>query len=84
MTTLMSSRQFNQQTSAAKKACETGPVVVTQRGRPEHVLLTYDAYLAMTGGAQSLAQACASLPDVGDTQADFPRSRELPRAAVFD
>jgi len=33
--------------------------------------------LAMTGGAQSLAQACASLPDVGDIQADFVRFRGL-------
>lgn len=40
----MSSRQFNQDTSGAKKAAERGPVYITDRGRPAHVLLTYEAY----------------------------------------
>lgn len=42
MTTQMSSRQFNQDTSGAKKAAENGPVYITDRGRPAHVLLTFD------------------------------------------
>jgi hypothetical protein len=32
---------FNQDTSGAKKAAERGPVYITDRGRPAHVLLTY-------------------------------------------
>ena len=42
MTTQMSSRQFNQDTSGAEKAFANGPVHITARGRPAHVLLTFD------------------------------------------
>lgn len=44
MATRMSSREFNQDTSGAKKAAEAGPVYITDRGRPAHVLLTFEAY----------------------------------------
>ncbi|MCA3227547.1 MAG: type II toxin-antitoxin system Phd/YefM family antitoxin [Burkholderiales bacterium] len=43
-TSTVSSREFNQDTSGAKKAALDGPVVITDRGRPAHVLLTYKAY----------------------------------------
>jgi PHD/YefM family antitoxin component YafN of YafNO toxin-antitoxin module len=36
--TTVSSRQFNQDASAVKKASQTGPVFITDRGRPAHVL----------------------------------------------
>ena len=42
--TQITSREFNQDTSRAKKAAEAGPVYITDRGRPAHVLLTFDAY----------------------------------------
>jgi len=84
MVTMMTSREFNQKTSAAKKAARSGPVIVTDRGTPEHVLLTYDQYEKMAGKPQSLAEFFQSLPDISDIDAEFPRSRELPRAAVFD
>ena len=44
MATQMSSREFNQDTSGAKKASANGPVYITDRGRPAHVLLSFDAY----------------------------------------
>ena len=44
MATRMSSREFNQDTSGAKKAAERGPVYITDRGRLAYVLLTFDAY----------------------------------------
>lgn len=40
MTTTLSSREFNQDTSGAKKAANEGPVFITDRGRPAHVLLS--------------------------------------------
>lgn len=49
MATQMSSREFNQDTSGAKKAAENGPVYITDRGRPAHVLLTFDAYEGLIG-----------------------------------
>ncbi len=32
----LSSREFNQDTSKAKKAARRGPVIITDRGRPAH------------------------------------------------
>jgi prevent-host-death family protein len=49
ITTTLSSREFNQDTAGAKKAAAQGPVVITDRGRPAHVLLTYERYKALTG-----------------------------------
>ena len=40
---VMSSREFNQNPSEAKREAETGPVIVTDRGKPAFVLLRYDA-----------------------------------------
>jgi PHD/YefM family antitoxin component YafN of YafNO toxin-antitoxin module len=48
--TTLSSRAFNQDTSAAKKAANRGPVIITDRGRPTHVLLIFKSYRALTGG----------------------------------
>lgn len=38
MATHMTSREFNQDTSRAKKAAEHGPVFITDRGRTAHVI----------------------------------------------
>lgn len=40
----ISSRQFNQDVSAAKRAATDGPVVITDRGEPAFVLLSIDEY----------------------------------------
>jgi prevent-host-death family protein len=63
--TTLSSREFNQDTSGAKKAAQRGPVFITDRGRPAHVLLTIEDYRRLTGGRMSLAEA------VAQTDADF-------------
>src|SRR5258708_27335404 len=60
--TTLTSREFNQDTSGAKKAASQGPVFITDRGRPAHVLLTIEDYLHLTGGRISLAEA---LPQPG-------------------
>ena len=49
MTSHISSREFNQDTSGAKKAAEKGAVYITDRGRPAHVLLTFEAYEELLG-----------------------------------
>lgn len=38
--TTMTSREFNRDVSAAKRAAEQGPVIITDHGRRSHVLLT--------------------------------------------
>ena len=59
MATTLTSREFNQDTSGAKKAASRGPVFITDRGRPAHVLLTIEEYQRLTGGHMSLAEALA-------------------------
>ena len=56
--TTLTSREFNQDTSGARKAASRGPVFITDRGRPAHVLLTIEDYLRLTGH-MSVAEALA-------------------------
>lgn len=56
MTTIISSREFNQDTSGAKKSAIEGPVFITDRGRPSHVLLSIEAYERLTGSAPDIVQ----------------------------
>jgi prevent-host-death family protein len=62
--TTMTSREFNQNTSGAKKATRRGPVFITDRGRPAHVLLTIEDYRHLTGSDMSLAEALAQRGNV--------------------
>lgn len=69
--TTLTSREFNQDTSGAKKAASQGPVFITDRGRPAHVLLTIEDYLRLTGGHMSVAEALAQ--PGADFEFDPPR-----------
>lgn len=79
----LSSREFNQDTSKAKKAAERGPVFITDRGRPAHVLLTIDDYRRLTGGQQSIAQLLAA-PGTEDIELPIGPARDPGRAADLD
>jgi prevent-host-death family protein len=57
--TTLTSREFNQDTSKAKKVAERGPVFITDRGRLAHVLLTIEDYQRLTDGNMSLSEALA-------------------------
>jgi prevent-host-death family protein len=61
--TTLSSREFNQDASRAKKAAREGPVFITDRGRPAHVLLTIEDYERLTESSLSLARALAQPSD---------------------
>ena len=82
MTTL-SSRQFNQDASKAKKAAEAGPVIITDRGRPAHVLLTFTEYKRITGGRTRIADLLA-MPGAADAQLELPRPRDPAGPADLD
>ena len=69
--TTLTSREFNQDTSGAKKAARQGPVFITDRGRPAHVLLTIEDYQRLTGENLSLAEALAQ--PGADLEFDPPR-----------
>jgi prevent-host-death family protein len=78
--TTLSSRQFNQDASKAKKAAESGPVFITDRGRPAHVLLTFDEYKKITGGRTKIADLLA-MPGIEDLEFDIPQLRDLAQTA---
>lgn len=52
MTTTITSREFNRDVSAAKRAAERGPVTITDHGRPSHVLLTVEEFERISGQQQ--------------------------------
>ena len=70
--TTFTSREFNQDTSGAKKAAQRGPGFITDRGRPTHVLLTIGDYRRLAGGNMSLAEALAQ---PGEADFEFKLSR---------
>ena len=70
--TKLSSREFNQDTSRAKRAAKRGPVFITVRGRPSHVLLTVEDYQRITGGQKSIAELLA-MPEAARIEFEPPR-----------
>lgn len=68
----ITSREFNQSTSKAKRAALGGPVFITDRGRPSHVLLSIDEYRKLAGGMTTLAEALAQHSDI-DVEFEVPR-----------
>jgi len=72
--TKLSSRDFNQDTSRAKRAAKRGPVFITDRGRPSHVLLTVQEYERITGGQTSVADLLA-MPSAAEVEFEPPRLR---------
>jgi len=56
---VVSSREFNQDVSAAKRFARLEPVFVTDRGRPTHVLLSIDAFRQLSGERENLVDLLA-------------------------
>jgi prevent-host-death family protein len=70
--TTLTSREFNQDTSRAKKAAAKGPVFITDRGRPAHVLMTIEAYRQLTEGASNIIDMLA-MPAAAEMEFEPPR-----------
>lgn len=70
--TTLSSREFNQDASRAKKAAQSGPVFITDRGRTAHVLLTIEEYQRVTRSQTSIVDLLA-MPGVADIDFEAPR-----------
>ena len=61
--TTLSSRDFARDLANAKKAAKTGPVIVTDRGRPTFALLKIEDYYSLTGAKpQSLLDVMDAIP----------------------
>ncbi len=65
--TTLTSREFNQAASEAKRAANDGPVFITDRGKPAHVLLSFADYQKLTRQKRCIAQAL-SMPNSTDIE----------------
>ena len=78
--TTLSSREFNQDASRAKKAAKDGPVFITDRGRLAHVLLTVEEYQRLSGASASIIDMLA-MPDAADIDFVPPRAQGVTKPA---
>jgi len=79
--TTLSSREFNQDVTRAKKAAYHGPVFITERGKPSHVLLNLDDYRKLTHQHRSIVEILAMEEDV---EFEPPQWDVNIRPAVFE
>ena len=70
--TIVTSREFNQDVSKAKRKAMRGPVFITDRGKTAHVLLNVEDYQKITGKNKSIAELLA-MPEAGDIDLEIPR-----------
>ena len=80
--TTLSSREFNQRASEAKRAANNGPVFITDRGRPAHVLMRFEDYQQLTRQRRNIADALA-MPGMVDIEFEPPSVSIETRPADF-
>ena len=68
----LTSREVNQDTARAKRAANDGPVFITDRGKPAHVLLSFEDYQRLTRQRRNIADALA-MPGIAEIDFDPPR-----------
>jgi prevent-host-death family protein len=57
---VVSSREFNQDVSQAKRLARFEPVFVTDRGRPTHVLMSMEAFRRLSGQSETIVDLLAA------------------------
>ena len=80
--TTLSSRELNQDVTRAKRAAKSGPVFITDRGKPAHVLLSFEDYQRLTRQRRNIADALA-MPGLADIEFELPRVTIESRPADF-
>jgi prevent-host-death family protein len=82
----ITAREFNQDVSAAKRAADKGPVIITNRGEPAYVLMSHKAYGKLSGAEpKKTLREMLAMPGVEDIEFDPPRiGNELPRIPKLD
>ncbi|MGQ3048056.1 MAG: type II toxin-antitoxin system Phd/YefM family antitoxin [Niveispirillum sp.] len=73
--TTISSRELNQDLGKAKRAATLNPVIITDRGKPAFVLLSYTEYQRLSGATpgRNLVEAL-SMPDLSEIGFDPPKA----------
>jgi len=72
--TTVTSCELNRNIGHAKKAAKSGPVFITHRGEPAHVLLSIEDYRRLAGQRRSLVEAL-SMPGLADIDFEPPHIR---------
>jgi len=65
---VVSSRDFNQDVSHAKRAARIEPVFITDRGKPTHVLMSIENFKHLTGQTETVVDLLA-MPDPIEVEA---------------
>jgi prevent-host-death family protein len=81
----MTSREFNQDLGRAKRESQREPIIITDRGAPKHVLMSYEEYQLITAKKpQSAYDWLRSLEhsDVADIDFEIPARSAAQRPEV--
>ncbi|MDO4697999.1 MAG: type II toxin-antitoxin system Phd/YefM family antitoxin [Pasteurellaceae bacterium] len=77
--TIMTSREFNQHLGQAQKAAQIAPVIITNRGEPSYVLMSYAEYAKQLNKKPFISAFDALVPSdpaLADIELELqPRSR---------
>lgn len=81
---IMTSREFNQQLSQAQKAAKVAPVIITNRGKPAFVLMSYSDYTQHNHEQKkSIAELLADTdPACADIELEIPPRSKAQRPPV--
>ncbi|MDY0957116.1 type II toxin-antitoxin system Phd/YefM family antitoxin [Sphingomonas sp. CFBP8993] len=74
----LTSREFNQDVSRAKRLARIEPVFITDRGRPTHVLLGIGAFRQLAGQTDNIVDLLAMPEDAAPApvgRRDWDRTR---------
>jgi PHD/YefM family antitoxin component YafN of YafNO toxin-antitoxin module len=80
MQTFMTSREFNQNITKAKRNSKKDAVIVTDRGKPAFVFLTYIEYKTLTSVKKSVIESLS----MADDGIEFEPSRDKSPSRSID
>lgn len=81
---VMTSREFNQKTSEAKKLARKGPVFITDRGEIGYVLMSYEDFKRREADEPSIIELL-TMPDAMDIEFEPPKLTDTGfKPAEFD
>lgn len=83
-TVTITSSEFNRDSGQAKREARSGPVIITNRGVPAHVLLTWEAYRRLAGHDDKTIIEALAMPGVEDVDFEPPRLDDPPIPARLD
>jgi prevent-host-death family protein len=75
----MSSREFNHDFGKAKRTSHSTPVIITERGKPTHVLLSYEEYQQMLNTQPKITDLLSVAADV-----DFEPTKVVIQSKAVD